>query len=242
MTSIRFPTGMTARAVETAPDASGDDLLAALDLPPPRGTVVLNGSAHQLDAGLATELAAVLGAEGLAGAAAGQGLTVVTGGTDAGIFSVLGRAMAGSPAPLIGVVPEGLVTWPGAAADGDRIPLEPHHSHFVLVDGDQWGQETPALLALARALDRRARAVAVICGGGPVTRAEVAGHVGDGRPVVVLAGSGRFADELADAVTGEDGDDPVAAEIAAAGEIVVCPVADGPRALAKAVLRVLDLA
>jgi hypothetical protein len=38
--------------------------------------------------------------------------------------------------------------------------------------------------------------VAVICGGGAVTRAEVAGHQRAGRPIVAVAGSGGVADEL----------------------------------------------
>jgi hypothetical protein len=76
------------------------------------------------------------------------------------------------------------------------VPLEPHHTHFVLVDGDAWGDETPALLALAGALARLAPSVAVICGGGAVTRTEVAGHQRAGRPIVAVAGSGRVADEL----------------------------------------------
>jgi hypothetical protein len=58
-----------------------------------------------------------------------------------------------------------------------------------------------------------------------VTRAEVAGHVRAGRPVVVLAGSGRFADELAGAHDGP--------------HVTVCPLSAGPAALVEAVLAVL---
>jgi hypothetical protein len=166
--------------VEARPDATGDDLLAALELPAPRGTMVLNGSTAERDPAVAGVLAA------LAGAAIRERLTVVTGGTDAGIFSLFGEAMAQPTAPLVGVAPR--------ARDG--VPLEPNHTHFVLVDGNTWGDETPALLALADALGRLAPSVAVICGGGAITRLEAQGHLRAGRPLLVIAGSGGVADEF----------------------------------------------
>lgn len=232
--------------METPPDTGGDELLAALRLPPPTGTIVVNGSVATLEEGLSERLAAVVGSNGLAGTVEREGLTAVTGATDAGIFSILGRAMAGGPAPLVGVAPRRLVTWPGRLPvglrwlDRGRVPLEPHHSHFVLVDGHEWGDETPALLALARALNVLAPSVALLCGGGPVTRNEVLGHVRDGRPVVVVAGSGRFADELAAALNGHRGDhDAEVEEILTNGRLTVCPLSDGAPALVGAVCAAL---
>lgn len=168
--------------VEARADAGGDELLAALGLPAPRATVILNGTTAERD----PRLAGVLGE--LAAAAKRERLTVVTGGTDAGIFSLFGAAMVQPTAPLVGVAPR----------SRDGVALEPHHTHFVVVDGDTWGDETPALLALADALGRLAPSVAVVCGGGPVTRTEVAGHQRAGRPILAVAGSGGMADELAE--------------------------------------------
>ena len=165
--------------VEARADAGGDELLAALGLPAPRATVVLNGSTAERD----PALAGVLGE--LAAAAIRERLTVVTGGTDAGIFALFGAAMAEPTAPLVGVAPR----------NRDGVPLEPHHTHYVLVDGDIWGDETPALLALAGALGRLAPSVAVICGGGAITRHEAEGHLQAGRPLIAVAGSGGVADE-----------------------------------------------
>ena len=102
----------------------------------------------------------------------------------------------------------------------------------MLVDGDEWGDETEALLALARALGAQAPSAAVICGGGPITRKEVSGHMRDGRPVVVLSGSGRFADELVASVAGKG-------EIAGGGGITVCPLSWGAEALVAALLAAL---
>lgn len=175
---------MTPVVVEVPAGIAGDDLVAALGLPAPRATVVLNGSTAFRD----PMVAGVLGA--LAEAVVRERLTVVTGGTDAGIFSLFGAAVGSPSAPLVGVVPRGAVA-------AEVVGLEPHHTHVVLVDGDAWGDETPALLALAGALGRAAPSVAVICGGGTVTRAEAEGHRRAGRPVVAVAGSGGVAGELA---------------------------------------------
>ena len=167
---------------EVRPDAGGDELVAALGLPAPRATLILNGTTAERDPALAGVLAE------LAAAVKRERLTVLTGGTDAGIFSVFGAAVGQPTAPLVGVAP----------LRRDGVPLEPHHTHAVLVDGDTWGDETPALLALAGALGRLAPSVAVICGGGPVTRTEVDGHQRAGRRLVAVAGSGGVADELAE--------------------------------------------
>ncbi len=167
--------------VEARADAGGDELLAALGLPAPRATVILNGSTAECD----PAVAGVLGE--LAAAARRERLTVVTGGTDAGIFHLFGAAMAEPTAPLIGVAPRHRA----------GVALEPHHTHVVVVEGDAWGDETPALLALAEALGRLAPSAAVICGGGSGTRLEVQGHLRAGRPLIAVAGSGGVADELA---------------------------------------------
>ena len=169
---------------EVRPDVPGHELLVGLELPAPRATVVLNGGTAEVDRRLAPVL------EALAEVAMRERLTVVTGGTDAGIFSLFGAAMTEPSAPLVGVAP----------SDRDGVPLEPHHTHVVLVQGDYWGVETPVLLTLADALTRLAPSVAVICGGGPVTRTEVAGHVRAARPVIAVAGSGGVADELGSGV------------------------------------------
>jgi hypothetical protein len=93
-------------------------------------------------------------ADGLARVAAEYAITLLTGGTDAGIFSLLGDGLAKweRKAPCIGVTPAAPVTWPGREK-GDT-PLEPHHSHFVVVEGKEWGDETRTMYSVAQALGR----------------------------------------------------------------------------------------
>ena len=242
--AISFPSGTTARAVRVAANVDGEEVLRRLGLPQPRATLVVNGSTTELSGELKDRLGIVIG-DGVADVALADGLTVLTGATDAGIFSMLGAAMNGLSAPLVGVAPHRLVTWPGRRPrllrwlDRNREDLEPNHSHFVLVDGAKWGDETQPLLGLAAALGARAPSGVVLCGGGAVARQEAIGHSRASRPLVVLAESGRLADDLATAVEAGDADDPLLAEIVKRGNVTVCPLRAGPAVVATAIRNAL---
>ena len=222
------------------PDVAGDELLERLGLTADVAVVALTGStaAGSEDDGPMAE--AIAG--GLGPAALDNGWHLVTGGTDAGIFTLLGRsaeAAGALSAPWIGVAPLELVTWPGRApgpADVERQPLEPHHSHFLLVQGESWGNETSTQVALVDALARRSAGLVVVAGGGAVARTEVLGHARAGCSLLALAGTGRLADELAAVVAGGSTDDGELALVAASGRVAVCDVAAGARAVTAALL------
>jgi TRPM family ion channel len=240
--SIRLRGGRSAIAVLAAADVSGKAAATALALPHPRGVVVLNGGTTELPADLIAALRDTLG-NGIARVAVEERLTVVTGGTDAGIFSLFGQALDNErTAPCIGVAPAARVSWPGRASptnrglpDEELVALEPHHSHFLLVTGDEWGAETEAMLSLADALSADCASLAVLAGGGAGARREILGHVRAGRRVIVLAGTGRFADELAGVVAGGPASDPATAEIASTDLITVVDSAEPSSTLAQLV-------
>ena len=227
--AVRLAPGREALVVFAAADADPAAVARALALEPARALLVVNGSASALDGALAERLTASFAA--VVGALSANGrLTVLSGGTDAGVFAALGRAIDGWGGQAVGVVPDGCVTWPGRAAGdaddaGDRVALEPHHSHAVLVAGSQWGQETAMMLGVAAAPAVTAPAVVLVAGGGEVTRREVLGHAAAGRPIVLLRGSGRLAEELA------------AAPDLDRALVDVVDLADGPDALVAAVRR-----
>jgi hypothetical protein len=245
--NIVFREGRSALAVFAPADVSGNDAVAALGLASPRALVVLNGSTEELPPELTTLLRRTLG-DGLARVTRESRLTVVTGGTDAGIFALFGQALGRQrTAPCVGVAPVGVVTWPGrsegdsgVATVDDRVPLEPHHSHFLLVEGDEWGTETEALTALTEALGTARPSIAVVAGGGVGTKLEVLAQTRLGREVLVLAGTGRFADELAVAVAGGFAD-PEIAEAAASGLLTVLDLEEPPAAFAEIVRQRLAL-
>jgi hypothetical protein len=237
--TIELSGDRSAVGVLAPPDVTGDDAVAALGLPRPRGVIVLNGGTRELPADAREALRRRL-AEGVARVAVEERITVVTGGTDAGIFALFGAALDDSrTAPCVGVVPAGLVecppVWTEPVGTGHVEALEPHHSHFLLIAGNQWGVETDAMLALVGSLSAECGSVAVVAGGGPGARREVLLHTRAGRKTIVLAGSGRLADELSGVLSGDRPSDPEIAEIVAGGLLEVQRPTDPPSQLAELV-------
>lgn len=190
-------------------------------------------------------------AEGVACVAAEEDITIIDGGTQAGVMQMIGegRAAARDCAPLLGVCPAALVSWPGRAlsppvlstAEGPKggpagdglVPLEPNHTHFVLTPGNAWGDETEEMFALAAVLNDGVPSVAILANGGSIAQDEVLHNVCQGREIIVIRGSGRLADVIAAVVAGdvEPPDDEIAA-IVQEGRITLFDIGDEPEALA----------
>ncbi|HEY9667534.1 MAG TPA: hypothetical protein V6C91_12065 [Coleofasciculaceae cyanobacterium] len=138
------------------------------------------------------------------------GAYVVDGGTNAGVMELMGyaRTQIAGTFPLIGVAPEGKVALPNQlATPADATPLEPHHTHFVLIPGSEWGDESPWIVRVATVLASSAPSVTVLLNGGEVTFKDAFQSVIAGRLVIVIAGSGRTADKIADALDGKATDE-----------------------------------
>ncbi len=211
-----------------------DDLAlaaAALDLHPPRPVVVVVGGAGGLPEADENRLA-MLFARGIEPVLDRFRAVAVDGGTKAGVMQIAGEARAASGAsyPLIGVVVAGKVQLPGRPRTGDhRAVLEPHHSHFVIVPGEEWGEESSWIAYFASLLAQGRPTVTVLLNGGDIAYDDAACSVRERRPVIVVAGSGRTADALASAVQGKPS--PARArKLAASGLIRSVPV-DQPMAL-----------
>jgi SLOG in TRPM, prokaryote len=212
--------GRRARLVHAAVDTPAEEVARALRIGSQRGVVVLNGSTDAGPDGDDVQLRQLL-VEGVAAPVNDERLCAVTGGTDVGVFASFGAGLDRS-AVCVGVAPSACVTWPGRSTSApDAVPLEPHHSHFVLVDGSEWGDETPMMMELARTLAAGGPSIAVLAGGGRVAHRELLGHVGAGRDVIVLGGSGRLADAVAAAIATGGGCDEEVLEAAEAGRVTV---------------------
>lgn len=131
---------------------------------------------------------------------------VICGGTDMGIMAEIGqiRSRKGYKFPLVGITPEALVTWPGGPRSArflwwgqQRWQLESHYSHFILVPGSQFGDESPWIVDAATLLSKDHRSVTILINGGEVSRKDVELSLEKGRPVIALSRTGRLADELA---------------------------------------------
>lgn len=135
---------------------------------------------------------------------------VVDGGTDAGVMQLMGksRTAIGGSFPLIGVAPKKLATLPTQTPTSEEAALlEPSHTHFLLVPGSQWGDESIWIAKVASELAGDAPSVTVLINGGEVTWKDALQNVEAGRVVIVVAGSGRTADQLAAGLRGEPTDD-----------------------------------
>ncbi|HEY0453718.1 hypothetical protein [Actinophytocola sp.] len=146
---------------------------------------------------------------------------VVDGGTDSGVMRVAGRALhaVGARFPLLGVVATGTV---GADGDGE---LEPYHTHTLLVPGATWGDESPWLAGVASVIAGGEPSVTLVVNGGAITYDDIARSLDLGRPILVVAGTGRTADAVAEASAGRLAD-PRAAEVAASPLTTVVDIAD----------------
>src|SRR5207249_8282489 len=152
---IVFPNKNTAKLVAASPNAPMARLNEALGISPPKNLILLIGGADNLDEKLTSRLTQLF-SRGIARAAADAEALIIDGGTQAGVMQIMGQSIAdrGRKSSLLGVAPAGKVSYPGAPsvpASNDSAPLDPNHSHFVLVDGNEWGSETETLFELAAA-------------------------------------------------------------------------------------------
>ncbi|MBD0346851.1 MAG: hypothetical protein ICV63_18895, partial [Coleofasciculus sp. Co-bin14] len=109
----------------------------------------------------------------------------------------------------------GTVICPDVAPSrSDAASLEPNHSHFVLVPGCNWGDESPWLSQVASVLSEGCPSLTLVVNGGEITLQDVSYSVQAERPVVTLDGSGRSADKLAAALRGEATDSRISQLIA----------------------------
>lgn len=163
------------------------------------------------------------------------GAAVVDGGTDSGVMRLAGRARdaVGGRFPLVGVVAAG-------AMKDDDVPLEPYHTHVLLVPGASWGDESPWLAGVASVIAGDRPSVTLVVNGGSITYDDIANSLDAGRPIVVVAGTGRTADAVADASAGRTSN-PRAESVAASPLTTVVDLADGP-AITAALTEALTVA
>jgi hypothetical protein len=133
--------------------------------------------------------------DGVARAAVELEASVVDGGTDSGTMGLLNTALRerNHHGFYIGVAPGGLTHLPNQPTNGHLEPLGGAHTHFVLVEGEKWGDELKPMYALVNALAEGVPSVGILVNGGKGTQDEVEENVSDDRKVI---GSGRLADKI----------------------------------------------
>ena len=240
--SIRFPNNNEAIALFPPAGAKPEDIVHELGIEAHKAVVLIIGGAEGVDEKLKPRLIQLF-SRAIARAAADASAVIIDGGTESGVMAMMGQGVAdrGFKSALIGVAPIGLVTYPGSSATGGT-PLDPHHSHFVLVEGNIWGSELPTIFNLAKLLTSKAPGVAIIASGGANSTNEALQAVRQNLPLIVIEGSGGLADEIAGAWKARNTppEDPVMAEIVAEGRIELYLLTNSVKGLERLIIRELS--
>jgi len=118
---------------------------------------------------------------------------VVDGGTQAGIMSEIGRQRKQNKFsfPLIGVVFDSLLM-----KKEPQSILDPNHTHFFLIPGDDWGDESAWISKIATQIAGDKKSITVLINGGQISRTDVGYSILEDRPTFVMRGTGRMADKI----------------------------------------------
>jgi hypothetical protein len=236
--SVQFPNGESAQAIRVKPNADPTLTLHALGFIEPRPVLFISGGAGNMskqDKHYTHEII-----QGIAEFAHEHKLVVLDGGTESGIMKMIGdtRHAAGYTFPLIGISPMGRVEYPGYDNPRQQATLEDNHTHFILVDTPEWGDESMMIVRTAYALchHNQQPVTGVLVNGGKIAMQEVylatthkesQTRMG----VIVLEGSGRAADEISTAFRTGKTNQRILRAILAGGDIQLVGTVEGPEAM-----------
>lgn len=199
--TIKFP---DQNAVSVFP-AERSDLAQAIEelgLSAGHPVIVLIGGKIEDQKKVATEQAI----QAIAKTAEDLNAVMICGGTDMGVMAEIGqiRSQNNYKFPLVGITLEELVTWPGGPRNTkflglgkERWLLASHYSHFILVPGREFGDESLWIGDAAVLLSKGHQSVTILINGGDISRKDIEVSLENGRPVIALSNTGRLADELA---------------------------------------------
>ena len=188
---IPLKRGVTVEAVHLKDEKAIPEALAQLDIPHPRPVVVLVGGASGI--GWWDKFPMTKAIRILSRLAEETRAVVVDGGTQAGIMKEIGiqRKRYKFSFPLIGVVFDSLLM-----KEEPKSILDPNHTHFFLIPGDDWGAESSWISKIATAIAGDQKSITVLVNGGNISRTDVEYSLLENRPTFVMRGTGRMADEI----------------------------------------------
>ncbi len=229
---IHLPNGQYAPAMRLEADADPKRVIDTFGLITPRPTIFITGGAGGMSAEDIERTREIM-EKGVAAFAQQNGITVIDGGTEAGVMQMIGEARQnnGYTFPLIGCAPLGRVSFPGWHQGEPDAELQDGHSHFVLVNSDEWGGESQMIVNLTRAIASRTRPmIGILINGGTISTQDVflATTQGDDRiPILVLDGSGRAADHISTAFKTQQSDNTLIRAIIQGGDIRLTTLEEG---------------
>lgn len=231
---IRWDEHRYAPAIIVKPDDNPHDVIKAFGISTPRPTISITGGAGAMSEADVQRTRDII--EAVAAFAEKHDCTLVDGGTEAGVMQMIGEARKklNFKFPLIGVAPHNKVSYPMHESTTSEAELEDGHSHFVLVDADDWGDESKMLVGITRSIANGQRPkVGILINGGKIAEREtyLASADGDAAnriPVLVLNGSGRTATRISNALKTGQADTWMVQAIIRSKNVQIAELEDGP--------------
>ena len=191
ISQISFKGDNTARAAYISDNADIDKAIEELHFPHPKTVIVLVGGAGGIGWLDKFPMRKAIGI--VARLAEETQSIVIDGGTQAGIMTEIGRQRKRNrfSFPLIGVVFDSLLMQ----QDPQSI-LDPNHTHFFLIPGEDWGDESAWISKIATIIARDKKSITILVNGGKISRTDVEYSLLENRPTFVIRGTGRLADEI----------------------------------------------
>ena len=195
--------GVTVGAVNIKDYHEIQEALTSLGIPRPKTVIVLVGGAGGINWLQKFPMRKAVGI--VAQLAEETQSVVIDGGTQAGIMTEIGKQRKRNKYSftLIGVVFDSLLM-----KEEPQSILDANHTHFFLIPGDDWGDESGWISKIATAITREAKStlatgipnirksITILINGGNISRTDVEYSLLENRPTFVMRGTGRMADEI----------------------------------------------
>src|SRR5687768_12437735 len=183
--------GVTTRAVNITDYKEIPEALRELEIPYPRPVIVLVGGAGGIGWLDKFPMRKAIGI--VARLAEETQSVVIDGGTQAGIMTEIGKQRKRNKFsfPLIGVVFDSLLM-----KEEPKSILDPNHTHFFLIPGEDWGDESAWISKIATHVAGDRKSITILVNGGNISRTDVEYSLLENRPTFVIRGTGRLADEI----------------------------------------------
>jgi hypothetical protein len=188
---ISLKQDLTVRAANISEDKDIQEALTELKIPHPNPVIVLVGGAGGI--GWLDKFPMRKAIKIVARLAEETRSVVVDGGTQAGIMTEIGKQRKQNKFsfPLIGVVFDSLLM----KKEPESI-LDPNHTHFFLIPGNDWGDESVWISKIATQISGDKKSITILVNGGQISRTDVGYSVMEDRPTFVMRGTGRMANEI----------------------------------------------
>lgn len=188
---IPLKRGVTVRAANVEDNIEIQEALTQFEISYPNSTIVLVGGAGGI--GWSEKFPMRKAIRIIAQLAEETQSVIVDGGTQAGIMLEIGKQRKQNKYsfPLIGVVFDSLLIQ-----EDPKSILDPNHTHFFLIPGSDWGDESGWIAKVATAVAGDQKSITILVNGGNISRTDVEYGLLENRTAFIMRGTGRMADEI----------------------------------------------